>query len=39
VLREAEDVARELRRTREPSIATIDQLDGTGRTSGDRASV
>lgn len=39
VLRAAEDVARELRRTREPSIATIDQLDGTGRASGDRASV
>jgi membrane dipeptidase len=28
VLRAAEDVGRELRRTRAPSIATIDQLDG-----------
>ncbi|WP_371481176.1 dipeptidase [Kitasatospora sp. NBC_00315] len=28
VLRAAEDVARELQRTREPSIATIEQLDG-----------
>lgn len=30
VLRAAEDVARELSATRGPSIATIDQLDGTG---------
>ncbi|MCM6773251.1 dipeptidase [Nocardia sp. CDC159] len=30
VLRAAEDVARDLRRTRRPSLATIDRLDGDG---------